>query len=373
MKSNSDHVYMARTLQLARRGVYTTDPNPHVGCVIVKEGEVLAEAWHARCGEPHAEVLALRQAGAAARGATMYVNLEPCCHTGRTPPCTDSIIDAGIARVVAAGEDPNPRVSRGGVDTLRSVGIDVDVGVLRREAELLNRGFLRRMRAGVPWVTMKIAASLDGRTAMASGESQWITGTSARHDVQRLRARSSAVLTGIGTVEADDPRLTVRLDDAGRQPVRVVVDSQLRISHRARVFDSPGMVLLATACGDPARAQALEGRVSEVIVVPGVGNTVDLRELLHELAKREVNELLVEAGPTLSGALLAARLVDELVVYLTPQLLGSDARAMFDLPGFERLDQSIGLWLEELRMLGPDLKLVMTPKSVGEDRTCSPE
>ncbi len=373
MKSNSDHVYMARTLQLARRGVYTTDPNPRVGCLIVKDGEVLAEAWHARCGEPHAEVLALRQAGAAARGATMYVNLEPCCHTGRTPPCTDSIIDAGIARVVAAGEDPNPRVAHGGVDTLRSVGIDVDVGVLRREAELLNRGFLCRMRSSVPWVTVKIAASLDARTAMASGESQWITGTAARHDVQKLRARSSAVLTGIGTVEADDPRLTVRLDGVGRQPARIVVDSRLRIARDARVFDSPGAVLLATACSDPVRVQALEGHAAEVIVVPGAGNTVDLRALLRELAKREVNELLVEAGPTLSGALLADGLVDELVLYTAPRLLGPDARTMLDLPRLERLDQSIAFKLEEVRMIGPDLKLVMTPEYTRKDEECLPE
>lgn len=363
MTSNEDHGYMARTLQLARRGVYTTDPNPRVGCMVVKEGRVLAEAWHVRCGEPHAEVLALRQAGTAARGATLYVNLEPCCHQGRTPPCTDPIIDAGIARVVTAVEDPNPSVSRGGIDTLRSVGIDVDVGLMKREAEFLNRGFLKRMRDGVPWVTVKIAASLDGRTATASGESKWITGAAARADVHKLRARSSAILTGIGTIEADDPELTVRLEKAGRQPVRIVVDSRLRMSERARVFANPGAVLVAAAISDPERAARLSEADADVMVVPGADGQVDLPGLMRELGRREINELLVEAGPTLSGALLGAGLVDELVIYLAPQLLGSDARGMATVPGLDRLDQRIELELKDVRMLDRDLKMVMAPIS----------
>ncbi|MDH3637268.1 MAG: bifunctional diaminohydroxyphosphoribosylaminopyrimidine deaminase/5-amino-6-(5-phosphoribosylamino)uracil reductase RibD [Gammaproteobacteria bacterium] len=367
MRSNEDHTYMARTLQLARRGVYTTDPNPRVGCIVVKDGQVLGEAWHARCGEPHAEVLALRQAGAAARGATLYVNLEPCCHQGRTPPCTDPIIDAGIARVVTAVEDPNPSVSRGGIDTLRSVGIDVDVGLMQQEAEVLNRGFLQRMRNGAPWVTLKIAASLDGRTAMASGESKWITGGAARADVQNLRAQSSAVLTGIGTIEADDPRLTVRLGSAERQPIRVVADSRLRISQSARVFSDPGAVLVAAAIEDPERAGELSRKDADVVVVPGADGKVDLPELMRELANREINELLVEAGPTLSGAMLGAGLVDELVVYMAPQLLGSDARGMVTVPGLDRLDQRLEFDIKDVRMLAHDLKIVSAPVAAGHD------
>ncbi len=350
---------MARTLQLARRGVYTTDPNPRVGCVVVKGGRVLGEAWHARCGGPHAEVLALRQAGAEARGATLYVNLEPCCHQGRTPPCTDPIIDAGIARVVAAVEDPNPSVSRGGIHLLRSAGIDVDVGLMKSEAEHLNRGFLKRMRVSMPWVTLKVGASLDGRTAMASGESKWITGTAARADVQKLRARSSAVLTGIGTVTADDPELTVRFEDFGRQPARVIVDSRLRIPTEARVLANPGTALVAAAVDDPEGVARVSGKGAEVLVLRGADGRVDLSSLMRELAQREMNELLVEAGPTLSGGLLAAALVDELVVYLAPKVLGSRARGMFDILGLDRLDQRIQLELKDLRILDRDLKLVM--------------
>lgn len=363
MKASNDYRYMARTLRLAERGLCTTDPNPRVGCVVVKNDRILAEAWHRRCGEPHAEVLALRKAGALARGATVYVNLEPCCHQGRTPPCTDPIIDAGVARVVVAIEDPNPRVSRGGIDTLRSVGIDVDVGVMRSEAEVLNRGFLQRMRKGRPWVTIKLAATVDGRIAMASGESKWITGAAARQDVQHLRARSSAVLTGRGTIDSDDPALTVRLSGHTRQPLRVIVDSKLRVSQTARALTTPGNVLLATACDNRDRASALDRPNIDIVHLPSAGSQVDLAALLEELAAREVNELLVEAGPRLSGTLLSAGLVDEFIVYIAPQLLGSDARGMVILPGIKRLTDRLEFDIRDIRLLGTDLRIVMTPKS----------
>lgn len=348
---------MARALRLATRGMCTTHPNPRVGCVIAKDGHVLAEAWHHRAGEPHAEKLALQAAGEAARGATVYLNLEPCCHQGRTPPCTDALIDAGVARVVAALQDPNPQVAGGGISVLRTAGIDVEVGLLAEQAEALNRGFIMRMRHGRPWVTLKLGASLDGRTAMATGESRWITGEAARRDVHRLRARSSAVLTGIGTVLADDPSLTVRLHDVARQPLRVIVDSNLSTPLDAEILAQDGDVLIATAVEDDDFVAGLGNNSVEVSYLPGPNGVVDLVALMDQLAMREINEVLVETGPTLAGALLEARCVDELIVYIAPSLLGDDARGMFHLRGVKELAQRVQLHINDIRQVGEDVRI----------------
>ncbi|MFO1425294.1 MAG: bifunctional diaminohydroxyphosphoribosylaminopyrimidine deaminase/5-amino-6-(5-phosphoribosylamino)uracil reductase RibD, partial [Candidatus Competibacteraceae bacterium] len=317
---------MACALALARRGLYGTDPNPRVGCVLVREGTIVGEGWHERAGEPHAEANALEMAGERARGATAYVTLEPCCHYGRTPPCTDALLRAGITRMVAAMLDPNPRVAGRGLAQLRAAGIRVECGLLEAEAQALNPGFIQRMTQGRPFVRVKLAMSLDGRTALASGQSQWLTGEAARQDVQRLRARSSAILTGIGTVLADDPSLNVRLPEAPRQPSRVILDTELRTPPTARTLRLPGSVLLFTAVADPATQAPLRVAVAEIIVVPRAEQGLDLRAVMAELARRECNEIHVESGPTLAGALLQAGLMDELVVYIAPLLLGDKAR-----------------------------------------------
>ena len=355
---------MALALQLAERGMYSTDPNPRVGCVIVKDGQYVGTGWHERAGEAHAEVHALREAGAAARGATAYITLEPCCHNGRTPPCTDALIGAGIARVVAAMPDPNPLVSGQGLEALRRVGIVAEAGLMREQAEALNPGFIMRMRDGRPFVRMKLAASLDGRTAMASGESKWITGDPARADVQRLRARSSAILTGIGTVQADDPALTVRAIDTWRQPLRVVVDSRLRLSPVARVLAPPGSVLIATASEDAGRTRPLRQAGAEILCLPQARGQVDLAELMHRLAARGMNEVLVEAGATLCGAMLAAGLADELVIYLAPHLMGAQARGMFAVPGLERMRDRVALEVRDMRAVGDDWRVVASVRRV---------
>jgi diaminohydroxyphosphoribosylaminopyrimidine deaminase/5-amino-6-(5-phosphoribosylamino)uracil reductase len=350
--------HMARALQLARRGLYTTDPNPRVGCVIVRDREVVGEGWHERAGGPHAEVHALRAAGERARGATVYVTLEPCSHHGRTPPCADALIDAGVDRVVAAMADPNPQVATAGVARLREAGIAVELGVMEAQAEALNPGFLSRMRRGRPWVRAKLAASLDGRTAMASGESKWITGEAARDDVQRWRARSSAILTGIGTVLADDPRLDVRLPGADRQPMRVVVDSNLSMPTTARMLAVGGPVMVVTANDDSGYAESLAGAGAEVMFLPAGQRTVDLVGLMDQLASREINEVHLEAGANLCGAMLVAGLVDEIVLYLAPHLMGSQARGLFNLPGLERLADRVALRLTDVRNVGDDLRVV---------------
>jgi diaminohydroxyphosphoribosylaminopyrimidine deaminase/5-amino-6-(5-phosphoribosylamino)uracil reductase len=355
---------MARALQLARRGLYTTDPNPRVGCVLVQGGTVVGEGWHERAGEPHAEIHALAQAGAAARGATAYVTLEPCCHHGRTPPCSAALIEAGVARVVAAMQDPNPRVAGMGLAALAQAGIAVQEGVLAAAAERLNRGFVRRMRTGLPWVRIKLAMSLDGRTALASGESRWITGAAARADVQHLRARSSAILTGIGTVLADDPSLNVRLD-AGtvRQPLRVVLDSKLQLPPTARLLSLPGKTVVLAAEGDARRSAALTAESTSVVLLPmQADKRVSLDAVLRFLGEQECNEVHVEAGPTLCGALLQAGLVDELVIYLAPHLLGDTARGLFSLPGLDRMDQRIALEIADIRAVGADWRITATVK-----------
>jgi diaminohydroxyphosphoribosylaminopyrimidine deaminase/5-amino-6-(5-phosphoribosylamino)uracil reductase len=355
---------MARALQLARRGLYTTDPNPRVGCVLVQDGTVVGEGWHERAGEPHAEIHALAQAGTAARGATAYVTLEPCCHHGRTPPCSRALIEAGVARVVAAMQDPNPRVAGMGLAALAQAGIAVQDGVLAPAAERLNRGFVRRMRTGLPWVRIKLAMSLDGRTALASGESRWITGEAARADVQHLRARSSAILTGIGTVLADDPSLNVRLAaGAARQPLRVVLDSKLQMPPTARLLSLPGKTVVLAAEGDARRIDALTGESTSVVLLPmRADRRVSLGAVMRFLGEQECNEVHVEAGPTLCGALLQEGLVDELVIYLAPHLLGDTARGLFTLPGLERMDQRIGLEIADIRAVGADWRITAAVK-----------
>jgi len=353
-----DARHMARALTLAERGLYTTDPNPRVGCVVVKDGTVVGEGWHARAGEPHAEVLALRAAGAQARGADVYVTLEPCCHHGRTPPCTDALIGARVRRVVAAMPDPNPAVAGKGFAALTGAGIAVEVGSMQAPAAALNPGFISRMARARPYVRIKLAASLDGRTALADGTSRWITGEAARADVQQWRARSSAIMTGIGTVLADDPALTVRAFDIGRAPLRVVVDTRLRTPTTAQVLRPPGRTLIATASTDRERVRALTGAGAEVVACGRDGARVELAALLGELAQREVNELLVEAGPTLCGALVERRLVDEIVAYIAPHIMGDGARAMFHLPALAGMSERIALDITEVRAIGADWRII---------------
>jgi diaminohydroxyphosphoribosylaminopyrimidine deaminase/5-amino-6-(5-phosphoribosylamino)uracil reductase len=358
MTASDDYKYMARALQLAERGLYSTHPNPRVGCVVVKQGQVLGEGWHERAGGPHAEIHALQQAGARAAGATLYVTLEPCCHHGRTPPCTDAVKAAGVKRVIAAMEDPNPQVAGNGLRVLQEAGIEVSSGVLAAEAEALNCGFVMRMRAGRPWVRAKLAMSLDGRTALASGESRWITGAEARRDVHRLRARSSAIMTGVDTVLSDDPSLTVRLDDdeIPHPPLRVVLDSRLRTPPQARLLGLPGDTLILTGETSAAGAAAL-GTGVEVTGLPLADGRLDLAAVLQYLGSREINEVHLEAGATLCGALLAAGLVDELVIYLAPHLMGDAARGLFSLPGLERMEDRIGLEILDIRAVGKDWRI----------------
>lgn len=354
---------MARALRLARHGLYSVDPNPRVGCLLVKDDRVVGEGWHERAGEPHAEIHALRVAGARAQGATAFITLEPCSHHGRTPPCSDALIQAQIGRAVVAMEDPNPQVGGKGLATLQGAGIDVEVGLLQHQAEALNPGFISRMRRGRPFVRAKLAASLDGRTAMASGESKWITGAEARADVQRWRARSSAIMVGIDTVETDDPRLDVREIALARQPLRVVVDSHLRISTQAKILAGRGAVLVATATDETARIEQLRRAEVEVLRLPGEAGRVDLAMLMRELAAREVNEVLVESGATLCGALLQAQLLDEIVLYLAPCLMGHQGRAMFSLPALQRMSDRVGLEVQDMRAVGSDWRVVARVKS----------
>lgn len=355
----TDYGFMARALRLAEKGLYTADPNPRVGCVIVRDGEIIGEGWHRAAGEPHAEVHALAQAGEGAKNATAYVTLEPCCHHGRTPPCADALVDAGVGRVVAAMQDPNPRVAGEGLAKLARAGIETGVGLLQPEAEALNPGFVRRMSRGRPYVRLKMAMSVDGRTAMASGESKWITGPGAREDVHRLRARSSAIITGIGTVLADDPSLNARLDETVdvHQPLRVVLDPRLSTPGTARMLSLPGQTLIVTATDDEAQREQLETAGAEVLVMPSRPDVVDLPALLEELARREINEVLVETGATLGGAVLQSGLVDELVLYMAPKLMGDGARGLFRLPGLETMEQAVELEIRDVRAVGRDWRI----------------
>jgi diaminohydroxyphosphoribosylaminopyrimidine deaminase/5-amino-6-(5-phosphoribosylamino)uracil reductase len=352
---------MVRALMLAERGLATTDPNPRVGCVLAHGAEVVGDGWHARAGEPHAEVHALRAAGERARGATAYVTLEPCAHVGRTGPCADALVAAGVTRVVAACEDPNPKVAGRGFDKLRAAGIAVESGLLREPARELNRGFLSRMERGRPWLRLKLAASMDGRTALADGSSQWITGDAARADGHRWRARSSAILTGIGTVIADDPRLTVRLPDepTTRAPLRVVLDTHLRIPPTAHVLDdsAPTLVFCSPDAVASTRALPPERVMSCPQHVTGLGLAV----VLAELAQRECNEVQVEAGPTLSGALVYAGLVDEVLLYLAPTWLGDTAKPLLQLPPLQALSDRQRWRIVAQTLVGDDLRILLRP------------
>ena len=356
MFNDADTNYMRRALELSELGLYTTTRNPRVGCVLVRDGEVVGEGWHRGAGEPHAEALALGAARERARGATAYVTLEPCAHHGRTPPCSEALVAAGIARVVAAMEDPNPLVAGKGFDALRAAGIEVVHGLMAHEARELNIGFVSRMTRGRPWVRMKIAASLDGRTALLNGVSRWITGPEARRDGHRWRARACAILTGIGTVKDDDPQLTVREVETPRQPVRVVVDSRLETPPSARVLGAG--TLIATAAADSPAESALRSRGAEVLVLPNESGKVDLAALMRELARREMNEIHVEAGFRLNGSLLRENLVDELVVYLAPHILGDASRGMFDLPELEDLAGRRELNVTHMRSVGNDIRII---------------
>lgn len=359
---------MARALRLAGRGRCTSDPNPRVGCVLVRDGERIGEGWHARAGGPHAEVVALEAAGAGTRGATAYVSLEPCSHYGRTPPCADALIEAGVARVVVGAEDPNPRVGGQGVARLRAAGVAVATGLMAAESERLNAGFMRRMRGGLPWVRCKLAASLDGRTAMASGESRWITSAAARRDVHRWRAASSAILTGVDTVLADDPRLTARgVDGPFLAPRRVVLDSHLRTPAQAQLLLDGAGVTLVHVGEMPRREQALVRAGAHLCqVAAGRDGRVDPVAALQALAADEINEVLVEAGPTLSGALLQAGLVDELIVYLAPHLMGHEGWPLLALAGLERMDQRLALEVTDQRRVGEDIRLTARLHRGGE-------
>jgi diaminohydroxyphosphoribosylaminopyrimidine deaminase/5-amino-6-(5-phosphoribosylamino)uracil reductase len=360
MFSAQDSIWMAQALRLAERGLYGTSPNPRVGCVLVRDGDIIGSGWHERAGEPHAEVHALRAAGE-----------EPCSHHGRTPPCADALAEAGVARVVVAAQDPNPQVAGQGIEKLRSAGMVVESGLMEAEARELNIGFFARMARGTPWLRSKIAMSLDGRTALGNGKSQWITGEAARRDVQHWRARSCAVLTGIGTVLADDARLDVREIKSERQPLRVVLDSKLRMPLEARVLQqlpSPasgrgvggeGRVLIYTALHDAQKIARLQDRGATVVELPDGEGQVDLSVMLRDLAQRGCNEVLAEAGSTLNGALLRAGLVDELLLYVAPQLLGDAARGMAQLGELTSLEQRVELEWKDVRHVGNDLRILV--------------
>ncbi len=362
--SAKDREYMQRSLHIAEHGMFGAHPNPMVGCVLVKDDKIVGEGWHAHFGEAHAEVNALREAGDKAKGATAYVTLEPCSHHGKTPPCCDALIEAGIAAVVVAHNDPNPKVDGKGIQRLRAADIGVRSGLLRHEARQLIAGFLSRIERGRPRVKLKIACSLDGRIAMADGQSQWITGVEARSDVQRLRARAGAIMTGIGTVLADDPSLTVRdakLNPFDRQPLRVVLDSELRMPLAAKMLALPGDTLIF--CGSGSHAEGLRNSGAEVFTVGDCDGFVDLPSVLQELAKRGINDLLVEAGPTIAGQLVEQDLVDEFVIYQAPHILGSETMGMFHTPSWQQLADRRALQITDVVKIGNDTRITAIPES----------
>jgi len=378
---SSDVEYMQRAIRLARKGLFTTDPNPNVGCVIVKNGEIVGEGWHQRAGLAHAEINALKQAGDNAKDATVYVTLEPCSHTGKTPPCANALVEAGVKKVIAAMADPNPLVAGSGLKRLQDAGIETGEGLLEAQARELNPGFIKRMDAGRPFVRVKLAMSLDGRTAMASGESQWISGEASRNDVQRLRAQSSAVLTGIDTVLADDPSMNVRLTaeqlnivaaqdaDAARnvawvrQPKRIVLDSQFKIPAAAKIFSQAGVssggeCIVYTSLNVDNR-DAYPFTIETIAVQDG---RIDLHALMTDLAKKEINLVHVEAGSVLCGALLKNGLVDEIIIYMAPHIMGDNARGLFHLPGLEQMDDRIALSITDVRAIGDDIRITARPE-----------
>lgn len=355
-----DYRLMARALQLAEQGLWTTSPNPRVGCVLVQAGEIVGEGWHAKAGEPHAEVHALKAAGERARGATAYVTLEPCSHYGRTPPCAEALIAAGVSRVIAAMTDPNPLVAGKGLAMLQAAGIETASGVLENEARELNIGFVSRMTRGRPWLRLKAAASLDGKTALNNGVSQWITGPDARRDGHRWRARACAILTGYGTVRDDDPTLTVREVETTRQPLRVIVDSRLETPATAKVLQG-GPVLIAAAVDNPEKAEILRSTGAEIVFLPNSQDKVDLPGLMQELGRRGINEVHAEAGCKLNGSLLRAGLVDEFLFYFAPCLIGDDANGLFGLPALTTLAGKQALQIRDVRQIGPDIRLIARP------------
>lgn len=353
---------MSRALNLAKKGIYTTAPNPNVGCVLVKDNEVIGEGWHEKAGEAHAEINALKQAGNNAEGATAYVTLEPCCHQGKTPPCSDALIKAKIKRVVAAMIDPHAKVAGKGLKQLEAAGIFVEHGLLEEQAKELNLGFIKRMQKRLPYVRCKLAMSLDGRTAMASGESKWITSSAAREDVQRLRAKSSAILTGVGTVLADDPSMTVRLDGVDVQPTRVVVDTNLSMPVDAKMLSEKGKTLLMTCSADEHIAKALEDAGADIHIMPHCNTNVDLASVLQQLSDMQMNDVLLETGATLSGAMLQAGLIDEMVIYMAPVLMGNNARGLFALPELEAMQDKIELDIIDQRVVGEDIRITAKVK-----------
>jgi len=354
--TEADHRFMARALELGERALYTTSPNPRVGAVVVRDGVVVGEGWHERPGEPHAEVHALRAAGARAAGATIYVTLEPCNHFGRTPPCVDAVIAAGVGRVVAAMRDPNA-LAAGGAERLRAAGIATDFGLMEQAARELNIGWVTRIARGRPWVRLKVAATLDGKTALANGRSQWITSPEARRDGHHWRARACAILTGIGTVKGDNPQLTVRDVPTLRQPLRVLVDSRLDVSDDAKILQG-GNVLVFGASPDTARVERLRGRGIDVVTLPNPYDKVELKDLFAELGRRGMNEVHVEAGHKLNGSLIREGVVDELLVYFAPRLMGEGARGMFNLPELASLDEMRQLEIVDVTRVGPDLRVI---------------
>ena len=360
-----DEGYMARALQLARKGVTTCHPNPAVGCVIVNNGEVVGEGWHDFAGRAHAEINALKQAGKSSAGATMYVTLEPCSHHGKTPPCVKSIIKFRISRAVIATEDPNPRVNGAGIAALRRAGVAVTTGIGEHQSRQLNRGFIKRITTGIPWVTLKIATSMDGKTAMANGESQWITSPPARQDAQKLRAAASGILTGIGTVLRDDPNMNVRLDgvEVQRQPLRIILDTNLSTPANAKILGGDGAggkVLIITANSADSAAEIFSDDAAEIIHCRTAGGKIDLHEVMLELGQREMNTILLEAGARLSGSMFEQGLVDEIVVYMAPDLLGGDARDMFTIPRLEQLADKLQLEYQDITRVGRDLRLTLS-------------
>lgn len=381
MLAKEDYKFMARAIQLAKKGQYTTHPNPRVGCVITKNNKIIGEGFHKRAGEPHAEINALSNCKKIAgeessQGATAYVTLEPCSHTGKTPPCANALIEANVSRVVIAMQDPNPQVAGQGVQHLQDAGIDVEVGVFEKLSRQLNPGFIKRMEKGLPWVRVKLAMSLDGRTAMASGESKWITGSEARQDVQKLRASADAILTGIGTVLADDPSLNVRLSASElgikgevHQPKRIIIDTHLRTPLDAKLLKLEGETLMvvakrakSTASQDEQKISAFQAMGASFLEVEkDSSGRLPLETVLQQLAKQEINEIHVEAGATLCGSLIQQKLVDEIILYVAPVFMGSDARGLLDLPGLETMKDKIGLSIDDIRAVGNDFRLSIQP------------
>lgn len=360
--SAADADFMARALHLARNGQYTTDPNPRVGCVLVNGGQILAEGWHAEAGQAHAEVDALAKLAepSLARGATAYVTLEPCSHHGRTGPCCDALIQAGIGRVVVAMQDPNPLVAGSGLKKMRAAGLAVDCGLLQTDAEQLNRGFIKRMTVGLPFIRSKLAMSLDGRTALANGASQWITSPQARQDVQMFRAESSAIVTGVDTVLADDPSLNARVDFTAKQPVRVVLDSNLRMPLDAKMLQLPGETWVVTCSGDQASQMRLRDAGCKIWQVGSRAGRVDLDQVFRLLAQQQINTVWIEAGATLNGALLETELVDEWLLYVAPCALGDQARGLFQFPELPSMAGKKNFKFNAVRQVGPDLRLTLS-------------